>query len=825
MRVPLSWLRDYVDFDWSADELAVRLTGLGMEVQSIERVGTDWQGVVVGELLAVQPHPSADRLSLARVTVGTGEPLDIVCGATNIAVGQRVPVALPGSQLPGGRRIEVTRIQGAQSNGMLCSGAELGLTTDADGILILDGDASLGAPLEELVGETVLDIDVKPNRGDALSLVGLAREVAALAGGRLRWPPIEVPESGDSTADHLSVEVQAPELCRRFVGRWADGIAVRPSPTSVQLRLGAAGMRPVSNVVDASNYVMLELGKPIHTFDAAAVSGGRIVVRRARDGERMETLDHVERELSTDDLLIADRTGPLGIAGVMGGAGSEVGPDTAAVVVESAIFDPVAIRRTAQRHGLRSEASQRFERGQEWRLARLGADRTAQLLAAWAGGRVALGVVDTDPGDEPQRRVTFRPARVNRLLGASLSAAEMRELLDRVEIQTEPARASESQVEVIAGDDPLRVPAPVDALVAIVPSHRRDMAIEADVAEEIARLHGYESLPAALPASQTPVYRPDPRRLIDELRTLLAARGLSEMLSYALIAPHDHARLGHLVDDPRTIRVANPVTVDHSEMRRSMLPGLVRALSLNERQHREDVAIFEVGPVHEMRDEPWQSERLALLLAGDWQTAGWAQPARAADVADAKGMVEWLVERLAGRRLWYQPAQALPGVEHPGQTAEIVVAGAEDAPLVIGRVGELDPRYLRACDVRANRAVVAVLDLSALASAAGPRRTVRLGRGPAVERDLAVVVPEQVHSAEVENAIREAAGEALIELRLFDRYQGPPLADDEISLAYRLGLAVADGSAGEKQAEEIVAAVDEALRNRFSARIRGREEG
>jgi phenylalanyl-tRNA synthetase beta chain len=439
MRVPLSWLRDYVDFDWSADELAVRLTGLGMEVQSIERVGTDWQGVVVGELLAVQPHPSADRLSLARVTVGTGEPLDIVCGATNIAVGQRVPVALPGSQLPGGRRIEVTRIQGAQSNGMLCSGAELGLTTDADGILILDGDASLGAPLEELVGETVLDIDVKPNRGDALSLVGLAREVAALAGGRLRWPPIEVPESGDSTADHLSVEVQAPELCRRFVGRWVDGIAVRPSPTSVQLRLGAAGMRPVSNVVDASNYVMLELGKPIHTFDAAAVSGGRIVVRRARDGERMETLDHVERELSTDDLLIADRTGPLGIAGVMGGAGSEVGPDTAAVVVESAIFDPVAIRRTAQRHGLRSEASQRFERGQEWRLARLGADRTAQLLAAWAGGRVALGVVDTDPGDEPQRRVTFRPARVNRLLGASLSAAEMRELLDRVEIQTEPA--------------------------------------------------------------------------------------------------------------------------------------------------------------------------------------------------------------------------------------------------------------------------------------------------------------------------------------------------------------------------------------------------
>ncbi|CAN5767747.1 phenylalanine--tRNA ligase subunit beta [soil metagenome] len=823
MRVPLSWLREYVDFEWSADELAVRLTGLGMEVQSIEQIGADWSGVVVGQLLDVQTHPTTPRLSLTRVTVGEGEPLDIVCGATNIAVGQRVPVALPGSTLPGGRPIEVTRIAGADSHGMLCSGAELRLTDDADGIMILEGEPALGTPFEELVGDTVLDIDVKPNRGDALSLVGLAREVAALTGGRLRWPPIEVPESGGATSDHLSVQVEAPELCTRFVGRWVDGLAVGPSPLSVQLRLGAAGMRPVSNVVDASNYVMLELGKPIHTFDAASVSGGRIVVRRARPSERMETLDHVERELSTDDLLIADPAGPLGIAGVMGGAGSEVGEGTQAVVVESAIFDPVSIRRTAQRHGLRSEASQRFEKGQEWRLARLGADRTAQLLAAWAGGRAAVGVIDTDPREPAPRRVAFRPARINRLLGADLSTGEMRALLERAEIATEPAPTG-ADVEVIAGPDGLRVQAAGEALIATVPGHRRDMAIEADVAEEVARLHGYQDLPSALPASQTPPYRPDPDRLVDDLRTLLAGRGLAEMLSYVLVAPLDHARLGYAAADPATIRLANPVTIDHSEMRRSMLPGLTRALSLNERQRRDDVAIFEAGPIHEFRGgEPWQADRLALLLAGNWQPGGWAQPAREADVADAKGMVEWLVERLAGQRAWYRPTEALPGVEHPGRTAEVVTGDAA-APVSLGRVGELDPRYLRTCDLRAQRAVVAVLDIAALAALAAARTDERRTRGPSVERDLAVVVGEDVNSASVENAIRTAAADSLTALRLFDRYDGPPLAAGEVSLAYRLSLEVGDGAAVEAKAEQVVAKVGDALRATLGARIRGREE-
>jgi phenylalanyl-tRNA synthetase beta chain len=396
MRVPLSWLRDYVDFDMPPERLAERLTMLGMEVAAIERIGADWSSVVVGELLEVAPHPNTDRLLLAQVRVSdSDQPLSIVCGATNIAAGQRVPVALPGAMLPGNRQIGVSTIQGAQSQGMLCSGAELGLTSDADGILILappgDGDGAsalpglrIGRPLAEVVGDTVLDIDVKPNRGDALSLVGLAREVAAITGGEVRWPEINVPESGDSTNDHVWVEVADKRLCPRFVARYVDALKVGPSPVAVQLRLTAAGMRPVSNAVDASNYVMVELGKPIHVFDAGAVSGGTIIVRPAREGETLETLDHVTRDLTPETLLIADSGGPIGIAGVMGGAQSEVSEGTTAAIIESAVFDPVSIRRTAQRFSLRSEASARFEKGQESRLARVGADRTAQLLAAWA---------------------------------------------------------------------------------------------------------------------------------------------------------------------------------------------------------------------------------------------------------------------------------------------------------------------------------------------------------------------------------------------------------------------------------------------------------
>ncbi|MGZ9277086.1 MAG: phenylalanine--tRNA ligase subunit beta, partial [Candidatus Limnocylindrales bacterium] len=569
MRVPLSWLRDYVDVQLTPEQLAERLTLLGMEVRGVESWGADWQNVVVGELLSVERHPRADRLSLTRVTVGTGEPLEIVCGATNIAAGQRIPVALPGAVLPGDRRIERTEKMGVVSNGMLCSGEELRLTGDADGILILPADSPLGVPLVQLYGDDVLDVDVKPNRGDALSLVGLAREVSAVTGAPVRFPETDPVESGPPIGDRLAVEVAEPALCTRFVGRWVGDVTVRPSPERVQMRLIAAGQRPVSNVVDVSNYVMLELGKPIHTFDAAVVREGRIIVRLARAGERLETLDHVDRELDPETLLIADPQGPLGIAGVMGGATSEIRDTTTDVVVESAIFDPVSIRRTAFRYALRSEASLRFEKGQEHRLARLGADRTARLIREWAGGDVATGVVDTNPAEPAPVYLAFRPTRVDRLLGTDVSAAEQRELLARVGVETEPAPAG-TRVLVATAPQPLEVdPGSTETVIATVPTWRRDLVIETDLAEEVARVRGYDTVPEILPHTPMPAYRHPPLRVRDTVREELVGAGLTETVTHALVSPAMVELFGPPDDDPidgegqaggRPVVVTNPLS-------------------------------------------------------------------------------------------------------------------------------------------------------------------------------------------------------------------------------------------------------------------------
>ena len=607
MRVPLSWLREFVDVDLTPERLAERLTLLGMEVKGIERWGEDWRNVVVGELLSVERHPRADRLSLTRVTVGDGEPLEIVCGATNIAAGQRIPVALPGAVLPGDRRIERTEKMGVVSNGMLCSGDELGLTADADGIMILPPETPLGAAMTDLFGDVVLDVDVKPNRGDALSIVGLAREVSAFTGSPLRFPSTDVEESGRPTAERLRVDVMDPVLCPRFVGRWIEGVNVGPSPDHVQMRLLAAGQRPISNVVDASNYVMVELGKPIHTFDAAAVHDGRIIVRRATPGERFVTLDHVERTLDPDTLVIADPAGPIGMAGVMGGETSEVGDATTDVIVESAIFDPVNIRRTAFRYALRSEASLRFEKGQEFRMARLGADRTAALIAAWAGGRVAPGVVDFEPrrAAADDDRV---PARAREPAGRDRAGTRRTASAPRPGRDRDPAGR-----ERYAGHDRRTAPSRCGSTAAMQASSkrssrrwRRDLAVEADIAEEIIRVHGYELVPSTLPDTPMPVYRHEPLELRDVVRETLVGAGLTEVVTMALVAPRMVERFparddGALADEPeqraagRPISVTNPLSSQHSVLRQSVIGSLLEVVATNLRHGRDDVAIFEVG--------------------------------------------------------------------------------------------------------------------------------------------------------------------------------------------------------------------------------------
>ncbi|HEX9044569.1 MAG TPA: phenylalanine--tRNA ligase subunit beta [Candidatus Limnocylindrales bacterium] len=849
MRVPLGWLADYVDIDLPPERLAERLTLLGMEVKGIERWGADWRNVVVGELLTVAKHPRADRLSLTTVTVGDGQVLEIVCGATNIAPGQRVPVALPGAVLPGERRIERTEKMGVVSNGMLCSGDELHLTSDADGILILPGSTPIGAELSDLYGDVVLDVDVKPNRGDALCLLGLAREVSAATGAPVRPPVIELVESGRPTAERMTVEVEEAGLCTRFVGRWVSGVRIAPSPERVQMRLQAAGMRPVSNVVDASNYVMLELGKPTHTFDGAAVRDGRIIVRLAREGERLETLDHVVRDLTPDTLIIADAAGVIGIAGVMGGAASEISDATTDVVIESAVFDPVSIRRTGQRYALRSEASLRFEKGQEHRLARLGADRVAQLLAAWAGGEVAPGVVDTDPRELDRTSVAFRPGRVNRLLGTSLSSAEQTELLGRVGVEVEVAPPM-TPIAVSRGSKPLDITDPSgETLVAIVPTWRRDLAIEADVAEEVARVRGYELVPGKTPDTEMPAYRPAPLEVRDALRDLLAGAGLSEVVTHALVSPRHEELLRWTGDrtggiggsdapvvpgDERAggepIRVTNPLSRDHSVMRRELIGSLLGVVGTNVRQGIDDVAIFEVGKGYACDDTTPEGTRewwrLALALTGQAAPSSWNRPPRAADLDDVKGLVELVARRLGFQEPTYAPdGGGYPF--HPGRSALVRAIGAEgdaDAGRVVlyGRVAELHPAVVEAFDVRASgRVVVAEVAVRGLAGGSLPVvRASTVAHVPAVERDIAVVVGEGVSVAAVAHAIWASGGTLLRGVRLFDIYRGAPLTEEDKSLAYRLLFQAPDRTLTEAELEAAVAAIRAGLREAVDARFR-----
>jgi phenylalanyl-tRNA synthetase beta chain len=828
MRVPLSWLRDYVDVELTPEQLAERLTLLGMEVKGVEYWGSDWRKVVVGELLTVGPHPNADRLHLTTVDIGSGMPLHIVCGADNIAPGQRVPVALPGAVLPGDRRIERTEKMGIASEGMLCSGAELNITTDADGILILPAGTTLGTDLSDLYGDVVLDVDVKPNRGDALCLIGLAREVAAATGQTVRWPEIVVEENGDPVETHLRVDVRDPDLCPRFVGRWVSGVTIGPSPDWVQMRLQAAGMRPVSNVVDASNYVMLELGKPTHTFDGAAVRGGTIVVRRATPGEHVETLDHVMRDLTPETLIIADERGPIGLAGVMGGADSEIGDTTTEIAIESAVFDAVSIRRTGHRFALRSEASLRFEKGQETRLARIGADRVAQLTMAWAGGVCARGRVDTAPDEPVPAKLAFRPSRVSRLIGAEIATAEQRELLARVGIDTEASGPAE--IEVAVEPKPLRVASGSDeVIVATVPTWRRDLAVEADIAEEVARVRGYETTPAHLPDTLMPAYRPNPSAVRNMLRETLAGAGVTEVMTHALVAPDAESTLAWpddtglaglaVPEQGSTITITNPLSSQHSVLRRHLVGSLLDVLALNERQGRRDVAIFEIGKGYgRVGDGPVEWTRLGILLAGAAEPPSWNRPLRAYDLDDAKGLVELLASRL-GLPVPIYAADTRGFPLHPGR-ALVATASAVSESLV-GRVGEVHPDALERRDLRSPRVLVAELAIRGLDGGRLARVTVEpIPRFPEIDRDLAVIVAEKTASVAVAEVIERHAGALLRRVALFDLYRGTPLADDEKSLAYRLVFGADDRTLTEAEIDESVACVQAGLASDLGARLR-----
>ena len=817
MRVPLSWLREYVDIGLAPGELAERLTLLGFEVQGVEAPGAEWKSVVVGRVLDVKRHPNAETLWLTRVDIGDGEALEIVCGAQNLAVGQLVPVAVPGAELPGGRRIGRTKIRGSVSNGMLCSPIELGLGEDADGILILGtGDEyRLGANLADVVGETILDVDVKPNRGDALSMVGLAREIAAATGASVRYPETSLAESGSPTADEVRVDIEDPDLCPRFAARLLDGIGSAPTPGWMAQRLRAAGMRPISPVVDVTNYVMHELGQPMHAYDASRIPDGHIVVRRARPGESLVTLDHVERRLDDRMLVIADATRPIGFAGIMGGADTEVGDSTTRVILESAIFHGPNVRNTARRLGLRSEASMRHEKGISPDLPRLAADRAARLIAEITGARVAVGIVDNDPGPHPRHVVELDTARAAHLLGIPVDAVGAGEWLAPLGFET-------------TGLDATR-------LSVTVPAHRQDVTSAADVAEELARVYGYERIPGSLPAADLPPSRPDPSEPRHRLRRILAGLGLDEVVTHALIGPMDLSRSGFDSTASHLVRVANPLSEEHSILRPVPYPSVLAAIAENVRQRRTDMAIFEVGKQYRYRPSAAAAKAGAELpqVGAAYQEAwtlgigllGSAQPRypgdaqREWDVADLKGIVDALHTALGLPVPAYRPEtteEHHPHL-HPGRSARVV----DNADRSYGSVGEVDPGVAAAWGLP-GRPVVAALHLDPGGLFGLTPLSARATPPPAaqpVDRDLAVVLDAATPVGELLRLARRNAGPLLADLRLFDVYRGAQVGEGRAS--YGLGFRFQPVSAGdEKAVDRAMDKIRGALRHHLGAEIR-----
>lgn len=790
MKVPYSWLREIVPTRLSPEEVAVALTEHGVEVEAVVRPWARLSGVVAARVLEVTDHPNADRLALARVEAD-GRERRVVVGVRNMAPGDLVPYAPPGATLPGVEgALERREIRGETSDGMLCSPKELGISGDHGGILLLP-EGEPGADLAALLGldEAVIDIDVFPNRPDLLSVLGVAREVAAITGEDLRVPTPTVQEGDEKAADAASVEVVDAELCPRYLARVIRGVALGPSPLRTQVRLTAAGMRPLSNVVDATNYALLELGHPTHAFDLDTLRGRGVVVRRAEDGETLVTLDGVERAFTPEDLMIADLERAVAVAGVMGGAETEVGEGTTDVLLESAYFAPRGVLRTARRLGMRTEASVRFERGADPEAVGGAALRAAGLIAEWAGGIVLSGEIDVGAAP-PRHRVSIRPRRAGLLLGMEVSAVEVLDVMSRLGLE--------------GGEE--------DGVVTVeVPGRRVDLRIEADLIEEVGRLRGYESLPSTLPGVAQAGGLDREQRVRRRIQDALVRAGLMQIHSVSFASPED---LGLFEDERRDgVRVANPVSEEQAFLRSSLLPGLLRAAALSIGQQRPAVRLFEHGHVMAAAEGGVdERDAVAALLAGP-ALEEWPAERRPQDYLDAKGALEHLLEEL-GAGGWTLGEPAGPPF-HPGRSAAVLLDGER-----IGEVGELHPSVAERFDV-GGRVAALELRTAPLIAAVPERVEVRVvSRFPPVRRDLAFVVDRSVPAAELRAALVEEGSPLLDRVLLFDVYDGEPLPEGKRSLAFAVDLRAEDRTLTDAEAGEIVTRIAERLAADFGAELR-----
>lgn len=807
MKASYRWLRALVpDLDADPDEVAARLALRGAPVESIERPAAGLGDVVVGRVLEVTRHPNADRLSLCRVDAGTGgEPLHVVCGAPNVRAGAWYPFAPVGATLPGDFRIRKAKIRGEVSEGMLCSAKELRLGTDHSGILELHGDFRAGQPFVEALDldDATLEVEVTANRGDLLSHVGLARELASGGDGRVALPPVSDGEeprlewargAPRVEAGPVSVEVREPDLCPRYLGAVVRGVRVGPSPTWLQARLRGAGARPINNVVDATNYVMLELGQPLHAFDLGRLAGPGIVVRRPAAGEeRFTTLDDVERALGPDMLLICDADRPVAVAGVMGGRDSEVGPETTDLLIECAWFDPKSIRATRRALGLSTDASYRFERGIDPEAMERALARCVEIVLAVAGGEIDGPVLDCAPRAHEPAAIPLRLARIEQVLGVRFEAARVRSLLAPLGFE-------------VAGEE--------EGILRVrVPGWRSlDVTREIDLVEEVARTHGYDAFPAELGAYRPNRVPDDPLfQLHDELRGALAARGLFEAQTPAFVPAGEG-----------DVEVANPLAATEPFVRATLLPSLVRRVEHNLARGNRDVRLFELGTSFRRAgsgEPPVERPHLAVVLTGRRRPPHWSVPDEPLDVFDLKAVLEEVVARAWRGSARVEPEGAAAGDGHPFEPGATMVVRDEGGE-VLGRAGRI-----RADRVDAPPWAGPVWGLElALPDEPAPAPVpvyVPLPQLPASERDVALLVPVDVAAGAVTERVREAGGPQLEHVEIFDLYRGAGVPPGHRSLAYRLRFRAPDRTLEDREVDAAMARILERLEAELGVRVRG----
>jgi len=766
MKVSLKWLQEYININLPLADLANRLTMAGIEVKGKQTIGGDWGNIVVGQIVAVNPHPDADRLSLPTVDLGT-EQQTVVCGAPNLRVGDKIAFAHVGAELIDGHsgklsRLKPAKIRGITSSGMVCSEKELGISDIHEGIMVLPAEAPVGTPLADYLGDTIFDLEVTPNRPDCLSIIGIAREIAALTGQSLHLPEITYRETASPIDEQVSVEIVAPDLCPRYCASLLTGVKIAESPKWLQQRLLAGGMRPINNIVDITNYVMLEYGQPLHAFDYHQIRGRRIIVRRAAQGESIVTLDGMERILSSDTLVIADEEGAVAVAGVMGGADSEVTEETTSILLEAANFNPASIHYTGRVLNLPSEACSRFERGIRPELVLPALKRATQLILELAGGEAAKGVVDVYPCKKQPMPILLSTGEVKRVLGVEFSLGQIVDTLTSPGFDCKPGDSA-SEVWVTA------------------PYWRSDINLAVDLVEEVARIIGYDNIPMTMLGEPLPKQNPEPViSLKQKVRHLLTGYGFQEVITYSLTS---WERLNRLFSEPHPLepvplRVANPMTADQEYLRPNLRANLLAALTANRKHEEGSIRLFELGRIYLPRpkDLPDEPEVLCGILSGPRLEKWWQGESGLVDFFDAKGVMEGLLGQL-GVEASFKPSK--DESLHPNKQAAIVIAGNR-----LGIVGEVHPKVLAAFDLSENVYLFEINVTALLPFTLGHKKFQPIPRFPATVRDIALVVDAEVTHQRVQALIKSFP--LVNQLTIFDVYTGEQVPPGKKSLAYRV---------------------------------------